>query len=253
MTILAVYSNKGGVGKTAAAVNLSYLAAASGARTLLVDLDPQGAATYYFRVKPKLKRKAQGLASAQGNPALEASIKATDYDRLDLLPADLTHRNLDLTYDRLKRSDRRLAATLRPLRGEYEFIFLDCPPTLSLVAENIFHAAELMLVPIIPTTLSMRSHEQLLKFMKEKRFKSTATFAFLSMVDRLKRLHRELASGIYERFANVLQASVPYHSLVEQMGIHREPLPAYAAASPPAKAYMALWLETSQLISASNR
>jgi cellulose biosynthesis protein BcsQ len=165
----------------------------------------------------------------------------------------MTHRNLDLAYDRLKRSDQRLAAALKPLRGDYEFILLDCPPTLSLLAENIFHAADVMLVPIIPTTLSMRSLEQLLDFMKEKGFKSTAKYAFLSMVDRRKKLHRELAGSIDERFAFVLKASVPYHSLVEQMGIHREPLPAYAAASAPAKAYMALWLETAQVISAGKR
>jgi chromosome partitioning protein len=61
MTTLALYSNKGGVGKTAAAVNLSYLAALSGAKTLICDLDPQSSASYYFRVKPKLKAGAKGF------------------------------------------------------------------------------------------------------------------------------------------------------------------------------------------------
>ena len=76
MTTLALYSNKGGVGKTAAAVNLAYLAAQSGKSTLICDLDPQGASTYYLRVKPKVKREARGFAKA--GQAIEDSIKGTD-------------------------------------------------------------------------------------------------------------------------------------------------------------------------------
>ncbi len=102
MKTLALYSNKGGVGKTAAAVNLAYLAAKSGLVTLICDLDPQGSATYYFRVKPKLKPKAQGLIRARKQ--IDRSIKGTDYENLDLLPADFTHRNLDITFNQQKKS-----------------------------------------------------------------------------------------------------------------------------------------------------
>ena len=94
MTTLALYSNKGGVGKTATAVNLAYLAAQSGKTTLICDLDPQASATFYFRVKPRLKRKAQGFVKV-GKP-IDRSIKGTDYEGLDLLPADFSHRNLDI-------------------------------------------------------------------------------------------------------------------------------------------------------------
>ena len=83
MTTIALYSNKGGVGKTAAAVNLGYLAAESGRTTLVCDLDPRASATFYFRIQPKLSGKAKRLA---GNPsAIEASIKGSDFDGLDLL------------------------------------------------------------------------------------------------------------------------------------------------------------------------
>ena len=97
MTTLALYGNKGGVGKTAAAVNLAYLAAQSGRSTLICDLDPQSSTTYYFRVKPKLKRKARGFE--RGGKPIFRSIKGTDYENLDLLPADFTHRNLDIVFD----------------------------------------------------------------------------------------------------------------------------------------------------------
>ena len=87
MQVLALYHMKGGVGKTAAAVNLAYLAAQSGARTLLCDLDPQASATYYFRIQPKLKAKQKVFA--RGGKHLEKSIKATDFAHLDLLPGRL--------------------------------------------------------------------------------------------------------------------------------------------------------------------
>ena len=84
MTTLALFSNKGGVGKTATAVNLAYLAALSGKSTLICDLDPQSSATFYFRVKPKLKRRARGFL--RGGKQIDRSIKGTDYQNLDLLP-----------------------------------------------------------------------------------------------------------------------------------------------------------------------
>ena len=132
MTILALYSNKGGVGKTAAAVNLAYLAAQSGLMTLICDLDPQASTTFYLRVKPKLKPKARGLVRA--HKPIDRSIKGTDYENLDLLPADFTHRNLDITYDRKRRRKQRLRMTLKPLLKEYDLIILDSPPTINILA-----------------------------------------------------------------------------------------------------------------------
>ena len=108
--ILATYNIKGGVGKTSAAINLSYLAARDGARTLLWDLDPQGGSTYLLRVKPKVKGGARKLV--RGRSDLAALIKGTDYDNLDLLPADFSYRHLDLALDATKRPTRRLCRLL---------------------------------------------------------------------------------------------------------------------------------------------
>lgn len=239
MTVIALYSNKGGVGKTTTAVNLAYLAAQSGANTLLIDLDPQSSATFYFRIKPKLKKKARGFTG--GQKSIEASIKGSDYPRLDLLPADFSHRNLDLTFYDQKKPTGRLRKILKPLAKEYDVIFLDCPPTINILAENIFNASDYLLVPLIPTTLSLRTHLQLLDFLKENGYKNKRILTFLSMVDRRKKLHKELSAAMPEKLRGALPVSIPYLSLVEQMGVRREPVPAFAPRSTAAQAYTDLW------------
>lgn len=241
MTTLAVYSNKGGVGKTAAAVNLAYLAAQSGWSTLIADLDPQGSATFYFRIKPKLKRKARGFVG--GKRPLERSIKATDFENLDLLPADFSHRNLDITFDRHRRREQRLKIALKPLRKFYDLIILDCPPTLNILAENIFGACDHVLVPLIPTTLSVRAFEQLLSFLKDSGRSPDQVSAFFSMVEARKKMHMQIMDASRDRFGGILQSTIPYLAQIEQMGLHREPVPVSAPRSRAALSYQALWSE----------
>jgi cellulose biosynthesis protein BcsQ len=244
MTTLALYSNKGGVGKTATAVNLGFLAARSGLTTLICDLDPQASTTFYFRVKPKLKPKARGLVRA--HKPIDRSIKGTDYEKLDLLPADFTHRNLDITFDRQKRRKHRLELVLEPLREEYDLIILDCPPSINILAENIFNAADNLLVPLIPTTLSIRTHSQLLSFLKKNKYRSAGVYSFFTFVDGRKKMHREMAITARQQFDGVLHSVIPYLSHVEQMGIYRQPVPAFAPASPASVAYQDLWKEIYQ-------
>ncbi len=158
-----MYSIKGGVGKTAAAVNLAYLAARDGEPSLLWDLDPQGAATFLLRVRPKVKGGARAIVRRKR--PVDSSIKSTDFANFDLVPADLSYRHLDLALDRTKKPTEQLADILRPLADEYSYVFLDCAPSMSLVSESIFGAADVLLVPTIPTTLSVRTLEQLGDFL----------------------------------------------------------------------------------------
>ncbi len=239
MTTLALYSNKGGVGKTAAAVNLSYLAARTGAKTLICDLDPQSSATYYFRVKPKLKSGAKGFI--KGGKHVFKSVKGTDYENLDLLPADFSLRNLDLTFDKLKRSKKRLKRILSPFKDEYDFIILDCPVTISILAENILNAVDYTLVPLIPTTLSVRTHKQLLSFCKKKKYDVAKIYTFFSMVDRHKKMHLELMTKVVREFNGVLKSLIPYLAQIEKMGIYRAPVAVYSPGSLASKSYQNLW------------
>ena len=119
MKIYATYNIKGGVGKTTTAVNLAFLAAESGLRTVLWDLDPQAAATFMFRVKPRVK--GGGKALIRGKRPLDDAIKGTDFDNLDLIPADFTYRNMDLLLGGADgKPTRRIAELLKPLAGEYD-------------------------------------------------------------------------------------------------------------------------------------
>src|ERR1700741_2645034 len=162
MRIYATYNIKGGVGKTTTAVNLAYLAAEAGLHTVLWDLDPQGAASFMFRVKPRVKGGGRALIS--GKRPLDDAIKGTDFDNLDLVPADFTYRNMDLLLDNVSGSERKLAKLLAPLAPEFGAVFLGCPPRISLVSENVLHAADVIVVPLIPTTLSERTLDQLNEF-----------------------------------------------------------------------------------------
>jgi cellulose biosynthesis protein BcsQ len=180
--VLATYNIKGGVGKTATAVNLAYLAALEGAPTLVWDLDPQGAASFYFRIKPKIKGGGKRLVS--GKRELEDCIRGTDYEGLDLLPADFSYRNMDLFLEHSKKPSHRLHKLLEPLAGEYDYVFLDCPPSISLVSENVFYAADAVLVPTIPTPLSLRTFRQIRKFLAERDLGSLKVLPFFAMADR---------------------------------------------------------------------
>jgi cellulose biosynthesis protein BcsQ len=246
MTTLAIYSNKGGVGKTAAAVNLSYLAARTGVKTLLCDLDPQGSATYYFRIKPKLRSGAKGLI--KGGKQVFKSVKSTDYENLDLLPADFSLRNLDIRFNKLKRPQKSLRKVLAPFKGQYDLILLDCPVTISILAENILNAADFTLVPLIPTTLSLRTHQQLLSFCKKENFDVARIYTFFSMVDRHKKMHRELIITAPKMLNGVLEGHIPYLAQVEKMGIHREPVACFAPGSAAAKSYQNLWDKVRKIV-----
>ena len=241
MKVLATYNIKGGVGKTATAVNLSYLAARDGLRVLLADLDPQAAATYTLRVRPRVK--GGGKALITGSRELDAAIKGTDFDNLDLLPADFTFRNLDLMLDATKKPTQRLARLLRPLRASYDLVFLDCPPGISLLSESVLHAADLVLVPIIPTTLSLRTLDQLTEFIGDFDGYRPEVLAFSSMIDRRKRLHKEIAERLPAERKDVADTAIPALSMIEQMSVRRAPVAAFAPRSAAARAYAQLWAE----------
>ncbi|HHM02853.1 MAG TPA: ParA family protein [Caldithrix abyssi] len=245
MKVIALYSMKGGVGKTASAVNISYLAARDGRRSLLVDLDPQGSSSFYFRVRPGGGHGTKTLL--KGGKKISKNIRETDFENLDILPADMSYRNLDLILDGTEKREKVLQKNLSAFKKEYDYIFLDCPPNITLVSENIFHAADIILVPFIPTTLSWLTYDKLLAFFREIEMKRRKLFPFFSMVERRKKLHREMIEILPAEKKRFLKSMIPYSSDVERMGLERAPLPATHPASPATRAFENLWREVKEI------
>ena len=241
MKIIALYNLKGGVGKTAASANLAYLSAQDGAQTLLCDLDPGGSASYYFRVKPSAKFNSSKFI--RGGKKITKNIKATDYQNLDILPSDLSFRNLDLVLNNLKKSRQRLKKILSPLQKDYEYLFLDCPPNITLASENVFFAADYLIVPFIPTILSLVSYQKMMKFFTDNDLKTAKLYAFFSMVELRKKMHREMMENISAGEKSFLKSYIPYASEIEKMGINREPVVHGLPKSKSALAYRQLWRE----------
>jgi chromosome partitioning protein len=239
--VLATYNIKGGVGKTSTAVNLAFLAAREGQRTLLWDLDPQAAATFLFRVRPRVKGGGRALVTRKR--PLDAAIKATDFENLDLLPADFSYRNMDLELDDTKKRTTRLGQLLGSVADDYDIAFLDCPPSISLVSENVLHASDTLLVPLIPATLSLRTFDQLTRFVADSQDDPPEVVAFFSMADRRKRLHRDVIDEISRQHTRIADTVVPSLSVIEQMAEHRAPVPAFAPTSRAARCYEQLWAE----------
>ena len=246
MRIVAVTNIKGGVGKTTTAVNFAYLCAASGRATLLWDLDSQGAATYTLQCEPNERITAKKLVS--GKRELPEAVVTSRYEKLDVLPADFSYRNFDVHLSERKQPAERLLKMSRSLRDSYDVLMLDCPPGITLLSENVLRAADAVVVPLIPTPLSLRMLEQLREFTIANEWNDLALLPFFSMVDRRKSLHNEVIEATRAKFPGILSTEVPYRSEIERMTWRREPLPAYAPLSEAGQIYQALWTEIAKRI-----
>ncbi len=240
MKVLALFNIKGGVGKTASAINFAFLAAREGRRTLLWDLDPQGASTFTFRIATKVRGGGDRLVS--DGSALDAAIRGSDFERLDVLPSDVSYRDLGAALASDGDAGERLRALVAPLADDYDLLVLDCAPGLSTLSEAVFATADALLVPTIPTTFSLRTLAQLMKQLKH-RPRRPLTLPFFTLVDRRKAQHRSVCDWVDAQGLGFLRASIPYSALVELMGRERAPLLVYAPGSPPGLAYVELWRE----------
>jgi chromosome partitioning protein len=239
LRVVAVAGAKGGVGKTAAAVNLAMRSAQTGHRTLLWDLDPQGAATHCYRARARVKGGASRLLG--GKRDLETYVRRTDHEGLDLLPADPSFRIVDTILAARRWPDRVIRKLLRPLDTSYDVVVLDCAPGLGVATESVIAASDLLLAPIIPAPLSVRSLDQLTDFVEGHR-PGMPVLAFLSMLDERKVLHRQVVAQVRSdrRFA---LAAVPVSSAVERMGMEQVPAILAAPHNLAAVAYRRLWAE----------
>ena len=246
MKTLAVYHLKGGVGKTTTCVNLGWAAAAAGERVLVWDLDPQGAASFCFRVKPKIKGGFRGLMRAE--PELAGRIKGTDYPNLDILPADQSNRHMDVLLNQKKNPAKRMRELFAEFEDDYDWLLIDCPPSLSITSEALFEAVQALVLPTIPTPLALNSYKQVVTFIARHTDKPPLLLPFFSMVDLRKRLHLQtIDQALFMRrnehgFIDII---IPYSADVERLSQVRSPLGVSCPKSPVVEAYRDLWREIS--------
>ena len=224
--ILAVYNAKGGVGKTTLAVNLAWASAAlSRRRTLLWDLDAQGAASFILGQEAEARGARAGITR---DADVSALIRSSNREGIDLLPADHSLRRLDQAFYELGKR--------KGLAQDYETIVIDCPPSLTDTSDQILRAADIVVVPVIPSPLSQRSLDVIKDHVGRKKGPKVTLAPVFSMVDRRRAIHQA------ELDRHKGWPAIPMSSAYERMSEQRAPIgDILPRASAPVEAVAALW------------
>lgn len=234
MAVIAVYSVKGGVGKTSLAANLAWCAATISCRTtLLWDLDAAGGAAFLLGLDPPPQQPGAFRAFEQKD-APTALLQATAYPNLAVLPADESLRSLEMQLLRIGKR-KRIARLAQSLARDYERIVLDCPPVLNEISAQVMRASDLIIVPLPPSPLSARAFDLVVSEVRSIGKGHPPILPVLSMVDLRRTLHREAMAG------NAGWPVIPMSSTMEQSALRRQPVGAFAPRSPTARALAALW------------
>jgi cellulose biosynthesis protein BcsQ len=222
MAVIGVYSVKGGVGKTTLAVDMAWRSAMISRRpTLLWDLDPQGGASWLLGMSARDCGRAASAFVNDGRPT--ELIEPSRYSGLDVLPADESMRNLSLTLARIGKR-KRLARTAAFLAAEYPRIIIDCPPVINEISDQVFAAADLLIVPLPPSPLSARALPMIREEILANHPRHPPILPVLSMFDVRRKLHREVLSGFAAGWP-----VIPMSSALEQTAARRAPIGTFAA------------------------
>lgn len=242
MKTFAIYNLKGGVGKTTSCVNLAYLAAKEGHHTLVWDIDPQGASTYILR-QQRTSKIDKLLKLLSDKEEVVENVLETDYENLFVIPSNDNAGRLELLLTDLKKSKKRLKKSVGTLKGSFDYIFIDCPPNLNLLAENIFHTADFILVPIIPSTLSENAYDQVYAFLEKNGYDTRKLIPFFTLVDKRKKIHQQTIERFEATKRKILRSIIPYSSALERMSEEKAPIQQFSPNSVASSAYKNLWQE----------
>ena len=241
MNIVAIHNIESGVGKTSTAVNLAWIAAKNGLRTLLWDLNTRAEAGQFLGAKsdPNL-RMVNVLA---GRVTLADQIVASDYENLSVVPGRWAYRNLEQLINGAADSRRVVKSLLNPLADDYDLIVLDSPADVPELADSVLASAETILVPMIPSPQALDGWQQVLDICRNSRLPVSRVYPFLNMINDRIDLHRRWLEGPPEELTQLFKSYIPFANAVERMSVTLRPVAEHDATDRAADAYQALWQE----------
>lgn len=245
--IIAITNQKGGVGKTTTAVNLAATLAEAGQRVLLLDFDPQGNASSGLGVE-RSEIRSSIYDVITGNSGIEETILRDWMENLDLIPADMSLAACDAELADVENKNLILRGAVRPLREKYEYLLIDCPPSLGTITVNALSAADTVLIPIQCEYYALEGLRQVLssiEIVQEALNPSLLIEGIVfTMYDGRIRLSQEVVRTVRKNFrGNIFQSMIPRNVRLAEAPSHGLPITAYDSASSGAESYRKLAVE----------
>jgi chromosome partitioning protein len=241
---VAIVNQKGGVGKSTTAVNLGAAVAMLGRRVLVVDLDPQGNATSGFGVE-KRSLESDIYDVLLGGVPVERVIVETGIENLRLLPSTINLAGAEIELVSLLSRETQLKRALAPLRGQYDFIFIDCPPSLGLLTINALAAAGEVLIPVQAEYYALEGLSQLTSVVGRIRSALNPDLhisgVLITMFDGRTRLATEVLEEVMTHFpSQVFRTQIPRNIRLSEAPSFGKPAVLFDVKSRGSQAYLAL-------------
>lgn len=256
MKVISITNQKGGVGKTTSAINISFYLAKMGYKVLIVDFDPQGNATSGLGVDKNILGSTMSDVIS-GSVALKDVILETEFHKLKLAPSTPILANTEIELANVGGRFSRLREALKTVSDEFDYVILDCPPSLSLLTVNSFIASDFLILPVQAEFYAMEGLGQLLESMKLVKKGMNPNIELLGVLPTMVDSRTTLSGQVYEeikRFfpGKVFSTPVPRNIRLAEAPSHGVPIGVYDRFSKGARAYKSITKEIVKRIEESN-